>query len=104
MNIPAILDLIRPGEQWVIHGNDYDKLTWLDSTPKPTIEELESGQCRLDALAYRGKRGAEYPSIGDQLDALWKVIAHGGFDELPGDAKIMLDKIIDVKMKYPKTI
>ena len=42
---------------------------------------------------YITKRAAEYPSIGDQLDALWK----------GGDAATeMLAKVQAVKNKYPK--
>ena len=45
------------------------------------------------AHAYIAKRASEYPSIGDQLDALWK----------GGDAAAeMLAKVQAVKTKYPK--
>ena len=43
--------------------------------------------------AYIDNRVAEYPSIGDQLDALWK----GG-----DDAAAMLDQVMAVKARYPK--
>ena len=50
-------------------------------------------QSYIDANAYIAKRVAEYPSIGDQLDALWK----------GGDAATeMLAKVQAVKAKYPK--
>jgi len=50
-------------------------------------------QAYVDAHAYIAKRAAEYPSIGDQLDALWK----------GGDAAAeMLAKVQAVKTKYPK--
>jgi len=50
-------------------------------------------QAYVDAHAYIAKRQAEYPSIGDQLDALWK----------GGDAAAeMLAKVQAVKAKYPK--
>ena len=44
-------------------------------------------------LTYGDKRQSEYPSIGDQLDALWK----GG-----QVAEDMRGQILAVKMKYPK--
>ena len=50
-------------------------------------------QAYVDAHAYIAKRAAEYPSIGDQLDALWK----GG-----AEAEAMLAKVQAVKQKYPK--
>ncbi len=47
----------------------------------------------VDPTAYRRQRVAEYPPIGDQLDALWK----------GGDAAAeMLAKVMAVKAKYPK--
>jgi hypothetical protein len=47
----------------------------------------------VDPDAYKSKRAAEYPPIGDQLDALWK----------GGDAAAeMLAKVQAVKTKYPK--
>lgn len=30
------------GSQWSLNGNSYDGLTWYDSSPKPTREELDS--------------------------------------------------------------
>lgn len=48
---------------------------------------------KWEAQAYARKRQREYPSMGDQLDALWK----GGVD-----AETMLQKIQAVKAKYPK--
>ena len=42
---------------------------------------------------YVAKRVAEYPYIGDQLDALWK----GG-----ADADAMRENILAIKAKHPK--
>ena len=42
---------------------------------------------------YGQKRHAEYPPIGDQLDAIWK----GGVD-----AEAMRAQVMAVKAKYPK--
>lgn len=48
-----------------------------------------------DPDAYKYARAREYPSIGDQLDALWK----------GGDAAAeMLAKVQAVKVKYPKGV
>ena len=47
----------------------------------------------LAKTQYQRDRAAEYPSIGDQLDALWK----------GGDASTaMLAQVQAVKIKYPK--
>jgi hypothetical protein len=55
--------------------------------------DLSAVQAYANSQAYIPKRAAEYPAIGDQLDALWK----------GGDAAAeMLAKVQAVKAKYPK--
>ena len=84
---------------WTLAGYDYDGLVWTDPSPKPTKEELDSQwasvKANIDAHVYIAKRAAEYPPIGDQLDALWK----GG-----AEAEAMLAKVQAVKQKYPKGV
>lgn len=64
---------------------------------QPTQEQLDAAWAAKvaadDAIAYQTKRRAEYPAIGDQLDALWK----GG-----EAAAAMLAQVQAVKNKYPK--
>ena len=48
---------------------------------------------QFDTLGYREKRRQEYPTIGEQLDALY----HAGV--FPTD---MAERIRAVKLKYPK--
>ena len=50
-------------------------------------------RAELARTKYQRDRAAEYPSIGDQLDALWK----GG-----DAATAMLAQVQAVKNKYPK--
>lgn len=52
-----------------------------------------AGQAALAKTEYQRQRAAEYPAIGDQLDALWK----GG-----DAAAAMLAQVQAVKTKYPK--
>jgi hypothetical protein len=55
--------------------------------------EHAAQQAALAKTQYQRQRAAEYPPIGDQLDALWK----GG--EV---AAAMLAQVQAVKAKYPK--
>lgn len=96
--MPDIFDAIislRPGSAFVIRG---DQVEWLDAEQtQPTDVEITTELARLqaeyDAKQYQRQRAAEYPPIGDQLDALWK----------GGDAAAeMLAKVQAVKAKYPK--
>jgi hypothetical protein len=55
--------------------------------------DIDAVNAWVDPNAYKTKRVAEYPSIGDQLDALWK----------GGDAAAEMLAIVQaVKAKYPK--
>ena len=42
MDIPAILTTQYAAAEWTLNGDDYDGLTWLSDTPKPTEAELEA--------------------------------------------------------------
>jgi hypothetical protein len=97
INYSLILSTNFANKQWALNGNDYEGLEWHDNSPKPTKDELNAlWQTTLDKInanSYIAKRAAEYPPIGDQLDALWK----------GGDAAAeMLAKVQAVKAKYPK--
>jgi hypothetical protein len=71
---------IRGDEAFDAHGN-------------PVTYDEATVQAYIDAHSYVAQRQSEYPSIGDQLDALWK----------GGDAQTeMLAKVMAVKAKYPK--
>jgi len=91
----AILNL-RPGAYFSV-GETYDTLWWSDENelPPPTEEEVQAEIERLQAEyeynQYQRDRASEYPSIQDQLDALY----HQGYDGW----KAMVD---EVKNKYPK--
>ena len=72
----------------VIRGDDA-----FDANGNPVIYDETEVQAYIDAHSYIAKRQSEYPTIGDQLDALWK----------GGDAQTeMLAKVMAVKAKYPK--
>lgn len=66
-----------------------------DADDNEVAYDKSAVQAYIDAHAYIAKRAAEYPAIGDQLDALWK----------GGDAAAeMLAKVQAVKVKYPKGV
>ena len=98
MDITKAIISLRPEAIWSLDGDTYDGLQWLDEIQtQPTKEEVEAEVARLqaeyDAKEYQRQRAPEYPSIGDQLDAIWK----------GGDAyDTMLAKVMAIKDKYPK--
>lgn len=65
-------------------------------TGEETIVEIGKNEIvKPDTPDYYAKRRAEYPSLGDQLDAMWK----GTNSQAYAD---MMNKIQSVKIKYPK--
>ena len=95
MNIADALLSLRPGAEWVVRGTEIE---WLDSKQtQPTDAEIQAEITRLqaeyDAKVYARSRAAEYPAIGDQLDALF----HAGV--FPAE---MAAQIQAIKDKYPK--
>jgi hypothetical protein len=41
-NYALILSTNYVGKEWSLFGSDYEDLTWLDSSPKPTQAELDA--------------------------------------------------------------
>lgn len=95
-DIPAALQSLRPGAQWVLRGELYSGLEWMDPAQTcPTEEEvnteIERLQAEYEKTMYQRQRKAEYPSFADQFDLLY----HGGYDAW----KASIDS---VKAKFPK--
>jgi len=97
-SISDALVSLAPGVSFVVRDNDYDQIEWLGEGDPPTLVEVEAEIDRLEAeyisQDYARQRAAEYPAIGDQLDALF----HAGI--FPED---MTEKLQAVKDKYPKS-
>ena len=41
MDIAIILIKKYPGQEWILDGEDYQGLTWLSDSPKPTKKQIE---------------------------------------------------------------
>jgi hypothetical protein len=92
----AIQSLVPGAQISVAIGNG--EVTWLNPPVAPVSEDqILAEQHRLQQIVnlneYKQNRAQEYPSIGDQLDALY----HAGV--FPPE---MAEKIKAVKDKYPK--
>jgi hypothetical protein len=93
------LQTVTPGAQWVLRGEEYEGLEWLDEKiEKPSeqslLEEIERLQAEYDALEYQRLRKPEYPLIEDYIDGIVKA------DQDQIDAYIAA--CLAVKEKYPK--
>jgi len=95
-DIPTALKLLTPAAEWIVYGEDYSGIEWLDKTQtKPTEQEIEVKLAELkyqeEVNVYQEKRKLEYPDWGDQLDKIY----HDGIDAWKADIK-------KIKDKYPK--
>jgi hypothetical protein len=104
MDITNALQSLRPGAEWMLIGDNYNDIRWLEKPVyeggqrKPTIEEVEVEVARLEKewedTEYQRLRAKEYPDVKEYLDGLVK-----------GDTEQMqeyIDKCLAVKAKYPK--
>lgn len=49
MNIAAALNQCRPGARWNLTGDTFEGIEWLDDSPPPTQEELETAWAEIQA-------------------------------------------------------
>jgi hypothetical protein len=100
-NTPNIADAIlriRPNTAFIVYDEDIAKIEWKDTelecpTGEEILESLDILKSEFNSSAYKIARLNNYPSIGDQLDALF----HAGV--FPED---MAEKLQAVKDAYPK--
>lgn len=84
----AVWDALDPKTKTVIDPETSEEL----QVPIPKEDIVKP-----DIPDYYALRRAEYPSIGDQLDAYWKGVDSPEYTN-------MLQKIQSVKQKYPKPV
>ena len=83
-----------PTQYW----KDGELVDYTEQERQELLQQWNEDAARIEehnSKEYQRERAAEYPSIGDQLDALWK----GG-----AEAEAMLAKVQAVKQKYPKGV
>ena len=70
--INAVL-AINPSANLSVNAEDFNQITWLDGTPEISKADIQAKQAALqaeyDSLAYARKRGGEYPSTKDFMEA-----------------------------------
>lgn len=93
-----ILSTNYAGSQWALNGDSYDGLTWLDSSQKPTQDELDalwsSTQATLQTEQAQRQRAAAYVAESDPLF----------FKAQRGEATMeeWQAKVAEIKTRYPK--
>ena len=84
---PTVVSINGENQAWDENG------VLVELNESQIATELARLQAEFEAKEYQRKRVVEYPSIGDQLDALF----HAGV--FPSD---MAEQIQAIKDKYPK--
>jgi hypothetical protein len=107
-NIEDIDQFLQSAQQSILNDIDLKELAWTELEPKTrSFPDPMTGQTTEVPISkeeivkpsipdYYSLRRNEYPSLGDQLDAMWKGTTSQAFLD-------MQDKIALVKAKYPKT-
>lgn len=107
VGVENVQEFIDSVSQSVLDDIDTKESEWSSLEPKTrTVQDPISGEqvsipiskdeiVRPSVPDYYAMRRKEYPSLGDQLDAIWKGTGSPAF-------QAMVQKIADVKAKYPK--
>jgi hypothetical protein len=70
MTLPEALAQLCPGAGWVLQGDTYEGLTWLDKTwPPPSREDIEAAMAMEKAAAPDPLR-VELDALKARLDTL----------------------------------
>lgn len=76
INYLAILNANYATAQWVLTGNTYEGLDWLDSTPKPTQAELDAQALTVDynnqVTVVETTRRLQYEAQSDGIYFAWQ--------------------------------
>ena len=99
IDIPFALQSLRTRAKWVLRGEAFSGLEWLDqeqSQPgeQDVLDEIERLKLLKENLKYRRDRKDEYLTIEEQLDLLY-------WDGVNGTTT-WADHITEVKANHPK--
>lgn len=79
MDIPKILQYKYAGQEWSLIGENYDGLTWLSDTPKPSEEELQAQWSEVQQMMKQ--------KVEDEIAAKMEILNKLGIT--PDEAKIL---------------
>ncbi len=98
----AVLTAIRPGAEWVLNGNDYAGLIWLDDSPKPTKKTLDDAWPQIEhdniVAAIQQQRRARYL---EETDPMFYRVQRGEEGITLDDWKVAVDAI-RADLPYPE--
>jgi hypothetical protein len=96
-DISACLVYLRPGAEWVLHGDDYEGLIWLDESSKPTVPEIEAAWTQVQvSLANEQARQHRLAAFRDEADPLFF-----GWQRGENTEQAWLDKCEEIRQRFP---
>ena len=76
INYLAVLSTNYSTQGWTLNGNEYNGLTWLDTTPKPTEAELDAQwpavEYQTQYNAVETTRRQQYETQSDGIYFAWQ--------------------------------
>jgi len=97
-----VLTVNYPGTNWVMNGDDYSGLEWLDESPKPTKAALEKqvpdAQYKLELGTVQEQRRQAYVIESDPLAFKYQET------ELAEDKAAWLAKKAEIQARYPEPV
>lgn len=92
-----ILNQNYPGTLWVIRGDEYSGLEWLDDTPKPTQVELDAlWPATQTAVFNKNQQDARSVAYRNESDPLFFKWQRGEATE-----QNWKDKVAEIQARYP---
>jgi hypothetical protein len=64
-----VLDMLCPAGGWIISGDDFQNITWVDDRPRCTKEQFEAGFAQVDAFKIQqvAEAAAKRQALLDKL-------------------------------------
>lgn len=94
------------GYDWVPYEDAVKHYPDIEGYTKTRLTKIENSKFVVYydyvPVDYIQRRQREYPLIGDQLDALWKIIQANKDKIALGEAVSLLNTIQEVKNRHPK--
>jgi hypothetical protein len=92
------------GRQYGVRGPNYEDITWLEDTPKPSRIELMAlweeikEEVAIRKVAMQRSMPGNYPSKDELIIALWEMVV----ENRPDLAQSLQARREEIKEKYPK--
>jgi hypothetical protein len=101
MNISLVLNYLYPGAQWILTGETYSGLEWLDDSPKPTEKQLKDAEpMAIYHAEYESVKRARHAAYiaPDGSDALFMKYQR---DEDGVTKQAWLDRVAEINAAHP---